>query len=85
MKLMTEKYTIEYKYAYENGVEVQLFDVMINDVSIYIEYSYEQNAIITIGVNSVDLDKDDVDNALELCEYAEFELKNVCRFMLDLI
>lgn len=98
MKLITEKYTIEYIDAYVNGIEVNWFKVTINGVVIDIEYSKERKEIISYGVDtdsrvieSNERDGEDVTyvyaeaEALQCFKYAMYEIKNVCNFMMDLI
>ena len=98
MKLITEKYTIEYIDAYVNGIEVNWFKVKIGNVILDIEYSRERKEIISYGIDtdsrvieSNDKDGEDVSyiyeeaEAIKCFEYAIYEIKNVCNFMMDLM
>lgn len=98
MKLINDRYEIEYIDSYINGIEVDWFKVKIGNVILDIEYSQEQKDIITCGINresrvieSNDKDGEDVSyiyeeaNTLECFKYARYEIKKVCDFMIDLM
>lgn len=98
MKLITEKYEIEYIDSYVNGLEVEWFKLRMGSVTIDIEYSHDRKEIISYGVDtdarvieSNERDGEDVsyvyaeDEVLKCFKYAQYEIKNVCSFMLDLM
>ena len=98
MKLMTKNYTIEYIDSYVDGVKVNWFKVTIGRVVIDVEYSQESKDIMSRGIDtgyrvseSNDRDGEDVsyvyeeNEALTLFEYAKYEIKKVCDFMLELV
>lgn len=97
MKLITNKYEIEYMDSFENGIEVDWFKLKIGSVVIDIEYSQEIKEIISYGVDidsrvieSNDRDGEDVSyyyaeaEAIKCFEYAMYEIKDVCEFMMKL-
>jgi len=92
MKLITNRYEIEYKDTYINGIEVDWFQVKIGGILIDVEYSHKKNEIISYGVDSDSrTEKDDKiyiqlkDEAVRNLEYALYEIKTVCKMMMDII
>lgn len=94
MKLETNKYTIEYLDSYtEGGYTSNMFEVIIGKVHIYVDYCSEEHQISSTQIITEyreDLGPNDVsyiyeeDEAMDRFKYAEYEIKNVCKFMLDL-
>lgn len=94
MKLETNKYTIKYIDTYnEGGYESNNFEIIIGCVHILIDYSKNDHQIVSTQILTEyreDLGIDDLsyiyaeDEAMDRLRYAEYEIKNVCKFMLDL-
>jgi hypothetical protein len=81
MKLTTNRYEIEYIDSYVNGEDLDVFKVKILDTVFEVSYSRESHEICCYSVLVQGKEK----VALQLLDYADYELKNVCRFMLDLV
>ena len=88
MRLITNKYELNYVDTYENGIMVDGFQVIIEGVYVDIEYSRETNEIVSLGVmndENEDVCEDTKERAIDLVQYMSFEIRTACKFLLDIM
>lgn len=88
MRLITNKYELNYVDTYENGIMVDGFQVIIEGVYVDIEYSRETNEIVSLGAmndENEDVCEDTKERAIDLVQYMSFEIRTACKFLLDIM